>query len=361
MNAEQARKLHDDALVITSHDHLWDYEDLLQMAEGGIDAKVLMLHVDALPWDDEGPDSALTSIYDYEGWARRALTRMERMLAMIEAAPDRFLLVRRVADILEAQRTGRSGIIFGFEGARPLEGELALLRLYHRLGLRHLQLTWAYGNQVCDRVAPPPGQLTWTNYRGTRTPGLTEFGKAVVQEANRLGIVLDPSHASAQTVDELFDLSRHPIVISHAACREAGKNAGDVSDAQLRQLGANGGVLCMHFFAHYLRDRNATIDDLIDHMAHVAALVGIDHVGVGADWLHLNAEFLRIHDKFAGLPPDYVRPPDRPLGPIQELAGPAQLPRLTERLVERGFGDEEIRKILGGNLLRVYRQVWGES
>jgi membrane dipeptidase len=352
--------LHRDALVITSHDHLWDYEDLVQTAQGGIDAKVLMLHVDALPWDDEGPDSSLHSIYDYEGWARRALTRIENALAIIDTEPERFLLVRTAGDVLEAQRSGRTGIIFGFEGARPLEGSLSLLRIYHRLGLRHLQLTWAYGNQVCDRVAPPPGELGWTNYRGTRTTGLTDFGRAVVREANRLGIILDPSHASAQTYDELYDLSTHPIIISHATCREAGKNAGDVTDHQLRRLAQNGGVLCLHFFAHYLRDQNASIDDLVDHILHAIEVAGIDHVGLGADWLHLNAQFLRIHDKFAGLPPDHVRPADKPLGPIEELSDPTKLPRLTERLVQREFAAEEITKILGGNLLRVYRQVWGD-
>lgn len=353
-------QLHREALVITSHDHLWDYEDLVQTADGGIDAKVLMLHVDALPWDDEGPDSALFSIYDYEGWARRALTRIERIQSMIDAEPERFLLVRTASDVLAAQASGRTGLIFGFEGARPLEGELAMLRIYHRLGLRHLQLTWAYGNQVCDRVAPPPGKVGWTNYRGTRTAGLTDFGRAVVLEANRLGIILDPSHASAQTYDELFDLTTQPIVISHATCREAGKNAGDVTDHQLRRLANNGGVIGLHFFAHYLRDQNANIDDLIDHMIHVIEVAGIDHVAIGADWLHLNAEFLRVHDKFAGLPPDYVRPADRPLGPIAELSDPTKLPRLTERLVERDFREDEIVKILGSNLFRVYRQVWGD-
>src|SRR3712207_1831825 len=80
---ECSRRLHQQSIVITSHDHLWDYEDLVQTAQGGIDAKVLMLHVDALPWDDEGPDSALTSIYDYEGWPRRALTRIDRILGYI--------------------------------------------------------------------------------------------------------------------------------------------------------------------------------------------------------------------------------------------------------------------------------------
>lgn len=109
----RSRELHDESVVITSHDHLMDHEDLLQMQPGGLDAKVTMLQADVLVFDEEGPDSVLSSLYSYEGWARRALTRIERMLQTLDAHPDRFLLVRRVGDILFAQRTGRSGVILG--------------------------------------------------------------------------------------------------------------------------------------------------------------------------------------------------------------------------------------------------------
>jgi membrane dipeptidase len=358
---EHAGSLHAESLVVTSHDHLFEEEDLLRMGEGGLDAKVCMLQVDALVFDEEGPDSALAAIYSYEGWARRALTKIERVLGIIDRHPDRLLLVRRPDDVLEAQRSGRGGVILGLEGTRPLEGEIELLRLYHRLGLRHLQLTWSFGSQVCDRVTPPPGEIGWSNFRGTKTPGLTDFGREVVREANRLGIVLDPSHATAQTYQELFALSTRPIVISHATCKDAGKNAGDVTDEQLRALAANGGVICMHFFAHYARDRGATIDDLVDHILHAAEVAGIDHVGIGPDWLRLTPDFLRLHDKWSSRPVAGPRPPDQPLGPLAELDDVARLPRLTERLVERGFGDDDVRKILGGNLLRVHRQVWSGS
>jgi membrane dipeptidase len=353
-----ASELHRQSIVITSHDHLCEREDLLKMRAGGLDAKVCMLQADVLAWDEEGPDSALRSIYSYEGWARRALTKLERVQQIVDTRPERFLLVRRAGDIALAHRTDRSGLILGLEGCRPLEGEIELLRLFHRLGLRHLQLTWSYGNQVCDRVSPPPGELSWANYRGTKAAGLTAFGRQVVAEANRLGIVLDPGHATEETYRDLFELSSKPIVIGHATCRDADKNAGDVSDAWLRALARNGGVICMHFFAHYLRDRNATLDDLIDHILHVAAVAGIDHVGLGPDWLRLDDSFRRIHDRFKG--PGFRRDPEQPLGPIAELSGIENLPRLTERLVERDFSDDDIRKVLGENLLRVYRQVWGE-
>ena len=360
MSVDRARELHEQSIVITSHDHLFEYADLLEMRKGGLDAKVCTLQADVLAWDEEGTDSALCSIYSYEGWARRALTKIGKILRIVEAHPDQFLLVRRASDIEQAHLSGRAGIILGLEGTRPLEGEIELLQVYHRLGLRHLQLTWSYGNQVCDQVLPPSGDITWTNFQGTKTPGLTEFGLEVIREANRLGIVLDPSHATERTYSELFELSTHPIVISHASCRDAGKNAGDISDDRLRGLANNGGVIAIHFFAHYLRDRRATIDDLVDHILHAAEVAGINHVGLGPDWLHMNSDFLRIHDQFVGLPVGQPRPPDRPLGPIAELNTISKLPCLTERLVERGFSDDDIRKVLGGNLMRVYQQVWGD-
>ena len=357
--AVHARQLHDEAIVVTSHDHMVEYEDLLSMRDGGVTAKVTMLQTDVLAWDEEGPRSALESIYGYEGWARRALSKIERMLRVIEAHSDRFLVVRCVDDLFKAKSTDRSGIIFGFEGARPLEGKIELLQAYYRLGLRHLQLTWSFGNRLCDRVSAPAGEITWDNYRGTKTPGLTDFGREVIREANQLGVVLDPGHATDQTFFELLDLSTKPVVIGHASCSQAGKMAGDIDDGKLRALARNEGVLCIHFFAHYLRDKGATIDDLVDHILHVGSIAGIDHVGLGPDWLPLTTEYLRIHDKFAGLPTDQPRSADRPLGPLADLGDIAQLPRLTERLVQRGFSDDDILKVLGGNLVRVYSQVWG--
>ena len=355
---QRARDLHERSVVIIGHDHQTDYQHLLRMRDGGVDAKVCMLQTDVLVWDEEGADSVLGSLYGYEGWARRALAQMERVLGLTEAHPDRFLLVRCVDDILEAESSGRSGLIFGFEGARPLEGEIALLGAYHRLGLRHLQLTWAFGNQLCDLMTPPEGQITWDNLHGTKTPGLTEFGREVVKEADRLGIVLDPGHATDRTFYELLEATVNPIVISHASCRDAGKNAGDIGDEKLRALAENGGVIGVHFFAHYLAERNATLDDLIDHILHVGEVVGIEHVGLGADYLDLSPRYRAIHDLFAGIPAGTPRPADRPLGPISELDDISKMPRLTQRMVERGLTDEEIGKVLGGNLLRVYCQVW---
>lgn len=357
--SRRARELHENAVVITSHDHCAEYEDLCRMREGGLDAKVCMVHVDALMWDEEGTDSVLRGMYSSEGWARRALVKIERVLRIVEDHPERFLLVCRADDILGAKRTRRSGIIVGFEGGRPLEGSLELLQLYHRLGLRHLQLTWAFGSQICDPATPPAGEISWSNWVGTKAPGITAFGREVIREANRLGIVLDPGHCTRRTYDELLELSEHPVVISHATCRDAGKSAGDVTDDMLKALARNGGVIGMHFFAHYLRDRGATIDDLVDHILHAADVAGINHVGLGTDYLRLDATYLRNHDKFAGLPPDHVRPPDQPLGPLAALDDVTKLPRLTERLLERGVPEGDIVKILGGNLLRVYRRVWG--
>lgn len=339
---EHAAALHDRAIIVLSHDHLSSPSDLLAMRHGGVTAKTVHVTVDTLIWEDGGVHYQ-ESIHACEGWARRALLAIERLLGQIDATPDRLMLVRTTQDIVQAKREGKQGLVIGFEGAKPLEGTIELLSVFHRLGLRHLQLTWAYGNQLVD----------WRDDGGG---GLTEFGRQVIHEANHLGILIDPSHMQDRAWYETVRLSAGPVLAGHSTASGLNPGHGDLSDEQLRLLAEKGSVIGLHFCSHYVKDVGrrsggrwweirASIDDLIAHIDYIARLIGMDYIALGPDFFQ-NDE---IYARAMGYNPNH----------IQDLDDIAKLPNLTRALVARGFSDSDIEKLLGGNLLRLYRQVFG--
>ena len=149
------------------------------------------------------------------------------------------------------------------------------------------------------------------------------------------------------------------MLYSHGAPKGAKEGAGDLEDEQVKALAQNGGILCLHFFHHYLNPPMANLDDLIDHINYIADLVGIDYVALGGDYFPLDENFRRGHRFFAARDPDKPEPASEPLGPIAELDDITKLPNLSRRMVARGFYEEDIQKVLGGNLLRVFQVVFG--
>ncbi len=238
-----------------------------------------------------------------------------------------------------AHETGRSAVLLGFEGGKPIERDLGLLHEAYGLGLRVLQLTWAGGNDICDRRDPPVCE------------GLTDFGREAVREMNRLGVLIDPGHCSRKTFFQVMELSTRPVAFLHGTPRGAIPGAGDLDDDQLRAIADTGGVVGLHFFSHYLHPaRPATAADLVTHVEYLAEAIGLERIALGCDYLHLSDDFRRAH----GLPASGY------LGIPEELDGYDKLVNVTRELCRRGFGDEEVRGILGGNLIRLFRSVIGD-
>jgi membrane dipeptidase len=335
-NDDRAARLHAASPVIVGHDHLANEPHLVDMQPAGLAAKVLHVSVDAELW--AAPERREQSLHEYTGFTGPALAQIERVRRVVDANPDRLCLATTADDIVQAHRAHRSAIVLGFEGGKPIEQDLELLRVFYRLGLRVLQLTWAGGNDICDRRDPP------------RCEGLTPFGRSVLEEAGRLGILVDPGHCSRKTFDQVMELSRKAVACLHSTPAGAKPGAGDLDDDQVRAIAATGGVVGLHFFSHLLHPTaKATVEDLVDHVEYVAGLAGIDAVALGGDYLELTEAFVQAH----GLPPSGF------LGIPDETDEYAKLGSVTRALCARGLSDEDVAKVLGGNLLRVFRSVFG--
>lgn len=332
----RAEVLHRRAAVLLLHDHLWEAADFEAAVRGGVTARIVHAFVDVEIW--AGPEAFEATSRQEDGVARRALVPFDRVLSFIEAHPELTLLVRTRADVDHAKATGRAGVILGAEGGRLVEGSLELLRCYYRLGLRHMQFNWDFPNRIaaCQRD------------EGDADTGLTDFGRALVAEMNRLGMVMDTSHSSHRTRLETFALSRHPVIHSHAGAKAITDRPQNLADEELKALAANGGLVGLHFFSRIIHRRGpdagqATLDDLCAHIEHIRRVAGIETVALGPDWF-----------------------PYHPFGPWSRESGFSftaglesidRLPNLTLGLLERGYREAEVEAILGGNALRVLRAI----
>ncbi|MBI2192728.1 MAG: membrane dipeptidase [Planctomycetes bacterium] len=311
---------HEQCLIAVTHDHRPIGDDLPRMLAGGVTAKVYQVTLDV---DVEaGYEASRTRT---EGWLRLAASGMDDALRDIEDHPDRCLLARTVTDIVRAKEHGIAAILLGSEGTRWLEGSLEPLRLFHRLGLRELQLTWAFPNAVV-----PDGHLS-------------AFGKAVVQECERLGILVDLTHCPSQAFFEVVRIARKPLIVSHGSARGV---TTDLADEHIRALAQSGGLLGIHFYTTYLGP-NAAPDDVFRQVDYVAQLVGIDHVALGVDFFPTEGPWydLQVAQGTRNLRwavPDFSR-----------------MPEMTQCLCLHGYHQDAIRKVLGLNFLRVCREVFG--
>lgn len=292
---------------VTSSHHV----DLPRLLEGGVTAQVFACFVreQFLPADA----------------TNEALRLIDAFYCALDENPDDLLLATTASDVEQAKAEGKVAGMLSLEGAEALEGDLAVLRSFYRLGLRALGLTWNWRNQAADGLGE------------TRTGGgLTEFGVALVQEANRLGVLLDVSHLAPAGVRDVLALSEAPVVASHANARALCDHRRNLTDEQLEGIAATGGLVGVTNVSSFLTQhpQGASLERVLDHVDYIVKTVGVDHVGLGSDF-----------DGFAGVLPG--------------LEDVSRLPAITAGLVARGYTDEQVTKILGGNYMRVFRQVAG--
>jgi len=279
---------------------------------------------------------------------RSMVTTLHGYLCYFEVEP-RLLHVERVDDIDRARREGKLGIIFGCQGlASKIEDDLNLLRILHKLGLRIGQLTYNERNSMgCGCLETPDS-------------GLTHFGRVTVREMNHLGMVVDMAHAGARTAREAIECSEKPVIISHANVRRLNDHPRNVPDEVLKALGERGGLIGITAFAPFVElkpGRRPTVEDVVTHIAYVAERVGVDFVGVGSD-LFEGESPVRFERFFRTRYPDVIRDYTIDTVYAEGFTTVDDFPCLTEALVARGFADGDILKILGGNYLRVFRDVW---
>jgi len=314
-------------------------------------------------------------------YARRTLELIDSVKQQVARHPDQILFVTTPEGIEYAHRNRKFAALMGIEGGHSIEDSLALLRQYYALGVRYMTLTWSNSTDWADSS----GDIEDKSIPHTKE-GLTEFGKDVVYEMNRLGMMVDISHVSDRTFYRTLIISRAPVIASHSDARALCYAPRNMTDDMLRAVAnsggpnSKGGVVGVNFYSGFLsqayRDaskaqqpeidkaladakakakadgKEFTYGDeekiqrsfqdriprpplsmLIDHIDHIAKVAGVDHVGLGSDF-----------DGVSGQLPE-------------GLESPADLPKITQALLDRGYSAADIQKILGGNLLRVFREV----
>jgi membrane dipeptidase len=288
--------------------------------------------------------------------------------------PGRMMMAFSVADIERAHREHKLAALMGIEGGHSIENDMHLLRDYYRLGVSYMTLSWSNTNEWADSS----GDIDDPKIQHHN--GLTDFGKQVVLEMNRLGMMVDISHVADKTFWDAIAVTKAPVIASHSSARALVDAPRNMTDDMLRAVARNGGVVQVNFFSGFddadyrkammaqEKDKNAAIKAyidslkaqgkpvhyievdrierewiakiprppfkvLIDHIDHIAKVAGVDHVGLGSDF-----------DGVSGATP-------------QGMDSAADLPKITQGLLDRGYSADDIKKILGGNLLRVFRQV----
>ncbi|TDC53271.1 membrane dipeptidase [Jiangella ureilytica] len=321
----------------------------------------MTLHSDAIVIDGTCP--ALWWREQYPSWIAGGATACVVSVAAWESCRDtvgllgdtyRFLrerddlvLATTADDIRAAKRDGKLAVVLHFQGTQPVEYDAGLVEVYWRLGVRVVQLTYNVRSPVGDGCEEP------------NDAGLSRFGRQVVGELNRLGMIVDVSHTGLRTSLDAVEASTAPVIASHSNCAAVHHSRRNLTDDLIRALAAGGGVIGANGYgAFVVSSAKPTLDDYIDHIAYLADLVGTEHVGIGLDYTTPNPP-LDVYEQLirdgVWSRESYPPPPWHYPAELEDASG---LPRLTERLFERGFGADDVRGILGENWLRVFGQVW---
>ena len=327
MSQPIASLLHQESIIIDGLNASWfpDPRALQHLHEGGVTA----VNATIAAW--HGP--------------LETLDLFSAVLPLFERHSDIIMQVESVADIGRAKESGRVGMILGFQDTAPIADNPSLLSVYHKLGVRIIQLTYNHENLVgygCQ--APEDG-------------GLTDFGREVVAEMNRLGILVDVSHCGPRTTLEAIEASATPIAITHANPLALVDMPRNKSDEAVRALAERGGVIgAVQFPAMVTRQFPATVETYVDVIDHMVNGAGIDHVGLGPDFMEfMPAEVAAAALK--GLSPEAIKQFSA-IPPMQDFETAAQFPNVTAALLRRGYTLEDVQKIMGGNWLRLYGEVW---
>jgi membrane dipeptidase len=378
----RAERLHRQSIVIDTHNDITSpllddgfdlgmrgddpnakiktHTDLRRMKEGGLGAEFFAVYV--------GKEFVNRKASEGGGAARRALDVIDVVLEQVRRHPESLEQASTAADIRRIVRNGKIAALMGIEGGHAIEDSLRALRMFYKLGVRYMTLTHTNTNDWADAE----GDIN--NTAIAHHNGLTDFGRDVVREMNRIGMMVDISHVADKTFYDVIATTSAPVIASHSSARAIANNPRNMTDDMLRALAKNGGVVMVNFYDGFLDPRKAEIalrsrameDELrvkypndpkrvqdevdkwrkandpgktplsvlLDHIDHIVKVAGIDHVGIGSD--------------FDGVPLT---------GLPQGMEDISKLPTLTYELMKRGYSDTDIKKFLGENLLRVMSEV----
>ena len=362
---EHAKALHQRVPLIDGHNDLpWQLRAKANRALSKVDISQPQpeLHTDIPRLREGGVGGQFWSVYvstslKGEEYVQATLEQIDVVHNLIRRYPETFQLALTADEVEGAFHSGKAASLIGVEGGHCIGGSLAALRMFYRLGARYMTLTHNKSIPWADSCTDSP-----------RANGLTQFGREVVREMNRLGMLVDLSHVSAETMHASLDTAQAPVVFSHSSARALTGHPRNVPDDVLKRLSQNDGVVMVTFVPGFVSQDvykweleregfkgltnstveptagamkqwdeanprpRATVTDVADHIDHIRGVVGVDHIGIGSDF-----------DGVTSVP--------------QGLEDVSKFPMLTAELIRREYSDEDILKILGGNVLRVMRQV----
>ena len=273
---------------------------------------------------------------------RVALDQIARLYAETEQC-GRFAICKSYREIQKARGADKIALLITMEGIEPLGIDLDLLRAFYELGVRSIGLTHARSNAA--------GHGGVFGASGSSSEGLTSFGQDVVRECERLGVIIDLAHINRAGFDEIFSITTKPPIVSHTNVRRYYDIERNISDEQIEMIGERSGVIGINSVLVSPREEESTMDRYIDHIQHVADLIGIDCVGIGFDFFEfIYRQWPESRQK--ELAAKFTTPHF-----IPDLRNHAHARNLTRRLIERGFTDEQIEKILRGNWLRIFKEL----
>ena len=294
---------------------------------GGVRLQVCPMYVDV----DRQPEGSL----------REALGQAAAFHAAVHEQPDRVVAIRGADDLDAVERDGKLGLVLALEGVEPFGYDLFSAEVFVELGLRIASLTWNRRNPFADGTAEDGDG------------GLSRLGRELVDRLVQLGVVLDLAHASPRTFAEVLARTDDaPVLVSHAGCRAVHDHPRNLTDDQLRALAERGGLLGTMLLPLVVDPDHPTIDRAIDHLEHAIEVMGIEHVGLGGDFTARLVAELPAEPSTA----DSLLPPGMGLdAALEGLAGPEDYPSLEAALQERGWGEDDIVAVLGGNVIRFLR------
>lgn len=315
------------------------------------------IHDRALIWDTHAcfplnPNSDLTELQRYQNYGvtfvslnigmdmdsfENVMQVLARFRNYIAAHPDRYRLALSVSDILAAKESGKLAIAFDLEGSEPLLGNINMVSFYYDLGVRQMLLAYNKDNRASGGCME--GNI-----------GLTSFGKDVIREMNRVGMVVDVSHMGYRATMESFEVSSKPVIFSHSNPKSLREHARNIADDQIKACAQTGGVIGINGIGDFLGGTSSEL--IVQNIEYVMNLVGPEHVGIGLDYVIDKQELI---DYITNNPE--VFPADK-MADFLAFAEPEQIPEFTELLFQKGYSEQVISGILGGNFLRVARETW---
>ena len=334
----QSEKLYRESIIIDGTCPLARYKDYWQL---WISGKVTSICVTA-----NSPSEMM----------RDTIRRLGVWFQKIRDNSEKLSLVTSVSDIYAAKSNNKLGIIFHFQGSTPIETDLNNLEIYHRLGIRILQLAYNVRNFIGD------GSIEKTDC------GLSDFGLKVINELNRLGITIDCSHTGQRTTMEAINASKRPVIVSHANARAVCDNRRNLTDDIIKAIARCGGVIGLNGYPGFVAKKaRPTLDDLLNHADHIIKLVGVDHLSLGIDYYEGQAGVADNHkaleiykSRIEDGSWDIENYPPPPWHFPKGIEMPDKLPNLANAFLKRKYSRKDIQKILGLNLIRVFKETWND-